>query len=116
MDLHKENLLNLHWASQRFHEYRKVVTRKAGQKLSVFFKECNVYDSYALALARKTRATVAGKEVVGHLPREISRFVKLFCVYGGERSTSMGDPKYHLEIPISLTVRKGDAPDKVSRC
>ena len=73
IDIHKENLLTLHCVSQRFHEYRKALTRKAGQKFLVFFKECNVYDPFMMALARRIRATVTGK-AVGHLPREMSRF------------------------------------------
>ena len=37
-----------------------------------------------MVFARKTKATVTEIQVVGHLPREISRFCKFFCDYGGE--------------------------------
>ena len=49
-------------------------------------KKSNVYDLYAMALARSAQATVTGIDVVGHLPREIPRFCKFFHDYGGELS------------------------------
>ena len=74
-----------------------------------------------MALARKTKATVTEIQVVGHLPRKISRFCKFFCDYGGELSAVVKDPKYRrspipqggLEIPITLKVFKGDTSDNV---
>ena len=74
-----------------------------------------------MTLARKTKATVTEIQVVGHLPREISRFCKFFCDYGRELSAVVRDPKYGsspipqggLEIPIALKVFKGDTPDNV---
>ena len=50
------------------------------------YEKSNVYDLYAIALARSTQATVTGIDVVGHLPREISRFCKFFYDYGGKFS------------------------------
>ena len=66
-----------------------------------------------MALVRKTKTTVTEIQVVGHLPREISRFCKFFCGYGGELSAVARDLKYRrspiphgrLEIPITLKVR-----------
>ena len=55
-------------------------------KLSISYEKSNVYDLYAMALARSTQATVTGIDVVGHLPREISKFCKLFYDYDGELS------------------------------
>ena len=74
-----------------------------------------------MALARKTKATVTEIQVVGHLPREISRFCKFFCDYGGELSAVVRDPKYRrspspqggLVIPITLKVFKGNTPENV---
>ena len=53
---------------------RKIWVQRLRQKLPIFHEKSNVYDSYAMALARSTPATVAGNDVVGHLSREISRF------------------------------------------
>jgi hypothetical protein len=72
-------------ALRGFHEYRKVWVPR--QKLSTFYKKSNVYDLYAMALARSTQATVTGIDVVCHLPREISRFCKFFYDYVRELST-----------------------------
>ena len=43
-----------------------------GHRVYVFFEKSNVFDPYAMALARKTKATVTEIEVVGYLPQEIS--------------------------------------------
>ena len=96
-------------------------TEEFGHRLSVFFEKSNVFDPYAMALARKTKATVTQIQVVGHLPRDISQFCKFFCDYGGELSTVVRDPKCQrspilqggLEIPITLKVFKGDTRDNV---
>ena len=70
-------------ASRRFHEYRRIWAPRLKQKLSILY----VYDLYAIiALARSIQATVTGFDVVGHLPREISRFCKFFYDYGGTLS------------------------------
>ena len=69
-------------------------TEEFGHRLSVFFEKSNVFDPYAMALARKTKATVTQIQVVGHLPRDISQFCKFFCDYGGEHSTVVRVPKY----------------------
>ena len=108
-------------ASRGFHECRRGWAPRMGHKLSVAFEKSNVCDTYVMALARKTKATVTEIQVVGHLPREISRFCKFFCDYGGELSAVMRDPKYRRspisqggwEIPITLKVFKGDTPVNV---
>ena len=84
-------------------------------------EKANIFDPYAMTSARIIKATVTEIQVVGHLPRKISRFSKFFCDYGGEHSTLVRDPKYRrspipqggLEIPITLKVFKGDTPDHV---
>ena len=104
-----------------FHEYRRVWAPRMGHRLPVFFEKSNAFDAYAMALARKPKATVTEVQVVGDLPREISRFCKFFCEYRAELSAVVRDPKYRrspipqggLEIPIILKVFKGDTPDNV---
>ena len=63
-------------ASRGFHECRRVWAPRMGHRLSVFFEKSIVFYPYAMALARKTVTEI---QVVGHLPREISRFCKFFC-------------------------------------
>ena len=59
--------------SRGFQEYRKIWVPRLRQKLSILYEKSNVYDLYAIALARSTQATVTGIDVVGHLPREICK-------------------------------------------
>ena len=108
-------------ASRGFHEYEIVWAARMRHRLSAFFEKSNVFDPYAMTLVRKTKATVTEIQVVGHLPREISRFCKFCCDYGGELSALVRDLKYRrspipqggLEIPITLKVFKGDTPNNV---
>ena len=60
----------------------------------LFYEKSNVYDPYAMVLARSTQATVTGIDVVCHLPREISRFCKFFYDFGGELSAVVRESKY----------------------
>ena len=72
-------------------------------------------------MTRKTKATVTEIQVVDHLSREISRFCKFFCDYGGELSAVVRNLKHRrspmlqggLKIPITLKVFKGDTFDNV---
>ena len=84
--IEQPNVFKFECASRCFHEYRKIWVPRLRQKLSILYEKSNVYDLYAIALARSTQATVTGIDVVGHLPREISRFCKFFYDYGGELS------------------------------
>ena len=109
-------------ASRGF-QCRRVWAPRMGHRLSVFFEKSNVFDPYAMALSQKNKPTVTEIQVVGHLPREISRFCEFFCNYGGELSAVVRDPKYRrspipqgrLEIPITLRVFKGDTPDNFKK-
>ena len=60
-------------------------------------------------------------EIVGHLPREISRFCHYFVNYGGALEGRVRDRKYRaspipshgLEIPITLVIKIHDAEDRI---
>ena len=87
-------------------------TREVGSRtvsLPAQMNQMDLYKENLLTLGYRYR-----KEVVGHLPREISRFCRFSCDYGGELSASVGDLKYcvspipqsGLEIPIALADQK----------
>ena len=76
-----------------------------------------MYDPYALALLTKLAETILEMDIVGHLPREISRFCRYFVNYGRKLEVRVTDINYSrspipsggLEIPILLIVIKANA-------
>ena len=70
--------------SRGSHQYRHFWTPKLNEKLEVVRERGNVYNPYAMALRIKTRKTIEGHCIIGHLPGEISHFSKLFYDYGGK--------------------------------
>ena len=69
-----------------------------------------MYDPYALALLTKLAETILEMDIVGHLPREISRFCRYFVNYGGKEVTSHSPiPSGGIELPILLIVIKANA-------
>ena len=107
------------YGSRGFHQYRKFWTPNLNEKLEVVRERGNVYDPYAMALHIKTRKTIGGHRVIGHLPREINRFSKLFYDYGGKMEAFVSSiafrrspiPQGGLEIPIVLKIFKSKAQD-----
>ena len=63
------------------------------------------------------------KAVIGHIPREISRFCRYFMDYGGLLEARVRDtvcrispiPNKGLEIPVTLLVKKGSTNSEVFR-
>ena len=108
-------------ASRGFHVYRRDWSPKLGQKLATFDEQSNVYDPYAMALTITMKSTITGKKIVGHIPRQISRFCKFFVDYGGEITGIVKSNKYRrspilqggLEIPIKLVIGQGSSSDQV---
>ena len=76
-----------------------------------------MYDPYALALLTKLAETILEMDIVGHLPREISRLCRYFVNYGGKLEVRVTDINYSrspipsggLEIPILRIVIKANA-------
>ena len=70
-------------------------------------------------------AKIVGKltdnEIVGHIPREISRFCHYFINHGGKLEARVTCTKYRpspipsggLEIPILLIAKKGDSTEEI---
>ena len=108
-------------ASRGFHVYREVWTLRLGQSLKVEQEVNNVHDPFAISLGTKIPGKLTDKEIVGHIPREISRFCHYFLNYGGKLETRVTCARYRpspiptggLEIPILLIVLKADSTDEV---
>ena len=64
------------------------------------------------------RHKITASDVMGHIPREISRFCNFFLNYGGALERRVRDnryrrlsiPQYGLEIPIALIVKNRYVP------
>jgi hypothetical protein len=65
-------------AARGFHEYRKIWAPRINQQLIVKHQSGNLFDPYAIGLFTKIRGKIEPLSLVGHLPREISRFSKFF--------------------------------------
>ena len=73
-----------------------------------------------MALRNKTRRTIDGHRVIGHLPREISHFSECYYDYGGEKAfiSSIAFKRSSilqggLEISIVLKIFESEAPDRI---
>lgn len=117
----KETSFSLACASRGFHEYRKIWAPRINQQLTVKPESENLFDPYAIGLFTKIRGKIEPLSLVGHLPREISRFCKFFIEYGGNIEANVCDIKFRrsplpqggLEIPITVTVLKNHASQKI---
>ena len=91
-----------------YHEYRSIWTPSIGEELGAKNKSHNVHAIAALKLLPGT----IRPSVVGHLPREISRFTYYIIIHGGRVSCQVMDVHHRrsplvqggLEIPIRVTV------------
>ena len=70
-------------ASRGFHEYRKIWLPKLGQRLTVKRDKANLFDPYSIGLYCQIKGKIEKLSIVGHLPREISRFCKFYLEYNG---------------------------------
>ena len=70
-------------ASRGYHFYRNTWTPKIGENLEVKQEVGNVYDPFSMVLGAKVRGKLTDFDIVGHIPREISRFCHYFINYGG---------------------------------
>lgn len=94
-----------------YHEYRAIWTPTIGEELVAKHESHNVQDRYAIAALKLLPGTIH-PSVVGHLPREISRFTYYILIYGGRVSCQVISVCYRrsplvqggLEIPVRVTV------------
>ena len=92
-----------------FHVYKDLWVPKLNEKLETIHEENNPHDRYAVAAIRKTVSRLR-PVVVGHLPREISRFTRFIILHGATVKVKVSDTKYRrspliqggLEIPVEV--------------
>lgn len=108
-------------ASRGFHAYRELWKPKLGQKLQIDQEVGNIHDPFAISLGAKIPGKLTDYEIIGHIPREISRFCHYFVNYGGKLEARVACTQYRpspipsggLEIPILLIVKKGESTNEV---
>ena len=101
-----------------FHVYKELWNPKLNEKLETIHEENNPHDRYAVAAIRKTVSRLR-PVVVGHLPREISRFTRFIILHGATVKVKVSDTKYRrspliqggLEIPVEVEVQM-ETPSK----
>ena len=92
-----------------FHVYKELWNPRLNEKLDTIHEENNPNDHYAVAVMRKTVSRLT-PVVVGHLPREISRFTRFIILHGATVKVKVSDTKYRrspliqgrLEIPVEV--------------
>ena len=84
-----EKVLELTAAVRAYHYYRKFWQSKPTQTLNCFYEEDNPFDPFAIKVCE-----VGKMDVVGHLPREISRATKFFMDLGGKVSVTLTSEHY----------------------
>ena len=81
-----------------YHEYRSVWTPSIGEELAAKTESHNIHDRYAIAALKLLPGTIR-LSVVGHLPREISRFTYYIIIYGARVSCQVTDI-HHCRSPL----------------
>ena len=107
-------------ASRGYHIYRNIWSPKLGQDLLVKEEVGNVHDPFAMSIGADIPGKLTSFDIVGHIPREISRFCHYFVNYGGAKA-KVRETKYRkspipsggLEIPILLIIKKGESSSEV---
>ena len=110
-------------ASRGFHKYREIWKPTLGQNLSVRQELSNVHDPFAISISAKIPGKLTKRDIIGHIPREISRFCHYFINYGGAINARVSNVKYRpspipsggLEIPITMELIKENATVEVFR-
>ena len=76
-----------------FHVYKELWNPRLNEKLDTIHEENNPHGRYTVAAIRKTVSRLT-PVVVGHLPREISRFTRLIILHGATVKVKVSDTKY----------------------
>ena len=77
-DMHFE----MRCASLGFHVYRSIWRPRIEENLRMKPEYANVYDPLAIAITASLQETLTGYDVVGHVPRKVSRFCRYSLNYG----------------------------------
>ena len=113
--MNKGNSVANDCASRGFHVFRKYWRPKLTDKLTVLIEKSNVCDPYARGIYVEIRGKISGKCLVGHIPREISRFCKFFLDYGGQIHATVTSSKFR-RSPLpqgGLSSMRADTSDEV---
>ena len=98
-----ESLLVLSAAIRGFHVYQDIWSPNLGDKFECTHEESNTKDTHAMGVY------FSGK-LVGHLPKEISRYFHYFTLHGGDIQGEVIGARRHcheaggMEIPSKLSV------------
>ena len=102
-----------------YHVYKELWEPLLNDELTTKHQRNNLHDKYAVAVLK------ADAEIVGHLPRELSKVCCLFFLHGGTitgvvkgRRRKIREPCGGMEIPCELTCRhtKRKMLDKLKCC
>ena len=82
------------------------------ETLKVQLESHNPHNSYAIAVKKRLLPGMLHNSVIGHLPREVSRFIHFIIIHGGRVSCKVRDAHHRrspliqrgLEIPAQVTV------------
>ena len=97
-----------------YHIYRDIWAAIIGEELGCIREPTNVHDRYAVAV-------VKDGQIIGHLPRKLSKICSLFlrrggtivCTVIGHRRYSSDLPQGGLEIPCTLILKA--EPKEISK-
>ena len=96
-----------------YHVYRTTWRPRIDEILSVKHEAENSFDRHAIAAIKQRRdGGLPLEQVVGHLPKEISRFIKFILIHGARVTVKVIDVDYRrsplvqggLEIPVLVSV------------
>ena len=98
---------------RHYHVYRTTWRPRIDKILSFKHEAENSFDRHAIAAIKQRRdGGLPLEQVVGHLPKEISRFIKFIIIHGTQVTVKVIDVDYRrsplvqggLEIPVLVTV------------
>ena len=106
-------------ASRGFHVYRELWKPNLGQNLQVKQEIGNSHDPFSISLGAKIPEKLTDFDIVGHIPRQISRFCHYFVNYGGKIEARVRCTKTvtysfgRLENSYSSCHKKGDSRQEI---
>lgn len=105
-----------------FHVYQDIWKPVIEETLYCIHERNNNHDRYAIAATKRLPGRLAIYSIVGHLPREISRFMRFLISRGGNVKLTAVDSKYRrsplvqdgLEIPVTVCIELNSTSKNVS--
>lgn len=101
--------------------YQDIWKPVIGEILHCIHERNNNHDRYAIAATKRLAGRLADS-IVGHLPREISRYTRFLISRGGNVKVTVVDSKYRrsplvqggLEIPVTVCIELDSTSKNVS--